>query len=117
VPEARRGKVRKLLDLALAAPQYPTAPEVVEHVAAVARDAHGGDYVEVAGLPHPCEAFAAELSQAYRGQVGDHHVVVTAGCSHALCLVQSALAEPRDEIILALPFAFSHDTWLRRTFM
>ncbi|MGQ4491179.1 aminotransferase, partial [Streptomyces sp. SAS_281] len=39
-----------MLDLAQAAPRYPAAPEVVAHVEAVARDGHGADYVELAGL-------------------------------------------------------------------
>jgi aspartate/methionine/tyrosine aminotransferase len=108
-----RAKERELLDLAQAAPPYPTAPEVVEHIATMARDAHGGDYAEIAGLPYLREAFAAELSHAYRGQVRDHHVVVTAGCNQAFCLVASALAEPGDEVIVALPFYFNHDMWLR----
>jgi aspartate/methionine/tyrosine aminotransferase len=101
------------LDLAQAAPQYPTAPAVVEHVAAVARDAHAADYVAIAGLPHLREAFAAELSQAYAGPVEAEHVVVTAGCNQAFCLATSALAEPGDEVILALPYYFNHDMWLR----
>jgi len=64
-----RAKERELLDLAQAAPQYPTAPEVIEHIASVARHARGGGYVEIAGLPHLREVFAAELRAAYRGQV------------------------------------------------
>jgi len=109
----KRRRERPLLDLAQAAPRYPAAPVVVEHVAAVARHPHGGDYVEIAGLPHLRQAFAAELSQAYRGRVRAEHVVVTAGCNQAFCLVTSALAEPGDEVILTLPYYFNHDMWLR----
>jgi aspartate/methionine/tyrosine aminotransferase len=101
------------LDLAQAAPQYPAAPEVVEHVAAAARRADGGNYVELAGLPALRAVFAAELSRDYRGRVDDGHVFVTAGCNQAFCLVASALAGPGDEIILPLPFYFNHDMWLR----
>ncbi|MFC0527553.1 aminotransferase [Phytohabitans kaempferiae] len=108
-----RRKERELLDLAQAAPQYPAAPEVVAHVAAASRDAHGGDYVEIAGLPRLRETFAAELSEAYQGRVRDEHVVVTAGCNQAFCLVASALAGPGDEVILTLPYYFNHDMWLR----
>jgi len=109
----RRGRERDLLDLAQAAPQYPTAPEVVEHIVAVARHANGGGYVEIAGLPHLREAFATELRGAYRGQVRDEQVLVTAGCNQAFCLVTSALAEPGDEVVLTLPYYFNHDMWLR----
>ena len=104
---------RELLDLAQAAPRYPPAPEVVEHIAAVGRSASGATYVEIAGLPSLREAFAAELSGAYQGRVHADHVVITAGCNQAFCLVISALAEPGDEIVLALPYYFNHDMWLR----
>jgi aspartate/methionine/tyrosine aminotransferase len=104
---------RELLDLAQAAPQYPAAAEVVEHIVAVARQPHGGAYVEIAGLPYLRDAFAAELSGAYRGQVHAEHVVVTAGCNQAFCMVVSALAEPGDEVVLTLPYYFNHDMWLR----
>jgi aspartate/methionine/tyrosine aminotransferase len=108
-----RESSRELLDLAQAAPQYPAAPSVVEHAARVAQHPHGGDYVELPGLPHLRAAFAAELSQDYGGEVRDEHIFITAGCNQAFCLVTSALAAPGDEIIVALPYYFNHDMWLR----
>ncbi|MFC6083632.1 aminotransferase [Sphaerisporangium aureirubrum] len=111
----RRAKKRDLLDLAQAAPQYPTAPEVLDRVVATARHPHGGDYTEIDGLPHLREAFAAEVSAAYRGRVRAENVVVTAGCNQAFCLVVSALAEPGDEVVVTLPYYFDHDMWLRMT--
>lgn len=110
--ERRAGK-RELLDLSQAAPQYPAAPEVLEHVVATARDPRGGDYVQIAGLPHLREAFAAELSEAYRGQVRTEQVIITAGCNQAFCLAASALAAPGDEVVLTLPYYFNHDMWLK----
>jgi aspartate/methionine/tyrosine aminotransferase len=104
---------RPLLDLAQAAPQYPPASEVAEHIAAIGRSAHGAEYVEIAGLPSLREALAIELSAAYRGRVDADNVVITAGCNQAFCLATSALAEPGDEIVLALPYYFNHDMWLR----
>ncbi|WP_167474258.1 aminotransferase [Nocardia arthritidis] len=104
-----------LLDLAQAVPQYPPAPEVVEHIAATARDPHGAAYVATAGLPALREAFAAELTADYRGLVRPEHVIITAGCNQAFCLVASALAAPGDEIVLSLPYYFNHDMWLRMT--
>jgi aspartate/methionine/tyrosine aminotransferase len=104
---------RGLLDLAQAAPQYPPAPEVVEHIGRVTRDAHGAEYTPVPGLPRLREAFAAELSQDYRGTVRPEQVVVTAGCNQAFCLVASALAGPGEEVILVLPYYFNYDMWLR----
>lgn len=103
----------KLLDLAQAAPQYPPAPVVRDHLADVVRHAHGGDYTEVPGLPQLRRAVADELSAAYRGAVRPENVVVTAGCNQAFCLVASALAAPGDEIVVPLPYYFNHDMWLR----
>jgi aspartate/methionine/tyrosine aminotransferase len=108
-----RGGDRSLLDLALAAPQYPTAEVVSAHVARVARDPHGGDYTAVPGLSRLREAFAAELRRDYGGWVNGEHVVVTAGCNQAFCLVTSVLADPGDEVVLPLPYYFNHDMWLR----
>ncbi|HEX4061786.1 MAG TPA: aminotransferase [Streptosporangiaceae bacterium] len=104
---------RELLDLSQAAPQYPAAPAITEHVARVAREANGGAYTEVPGLPKLREAFAAELSRAYGGAVSPANVVVTAGCNQAFSVVISALAGPGEEVILPLPYYFNHDMWLR----
>ncbi len=104
---------RGFLDLAQAAPRYPAAPPVVEHIVSVARRPDGGDYADLSGLPRLRAAFAAELCRDYRGAVGDEHVFITAGCNQAFCLVTSALATQGDEIILALPYNFNHDMWLR----
>jgi aspartate/methionine/tyrosine aminotransferase len=109
----RRAKERELLDLSQAAPQYPAAPEVLEHIVATARHPRGGDYVGIAGLPHLREAFAADLSDAYRGRVRAEDVIVTSGCNQAFCLAVSALAAPGDEVVLTLPYYFNHDMWLR----
>ena len=104
-----------VLDLAQAAPQYPAAEAVVEHIVRVARDTRGGTYTEVPGLPHLRTLFAAELRRDYRGVVGADDVVVTAGCNQAFSVVASALAGPGDEVILPLPYYFNHDMWLRIT--
>jgi len=112
---AERAGKRELLDLSQAAPPYPPAPEVVAHVAAVAGTPDGARYLPNAGLPKLREAFAAELSTDYKGQVSADHVLVTAGCNQAFCVVVQALAGPGDEVILTLPYYFNHDMWLRMT--
>jgi aspartate/methionine/tyrosine aminotransferase len=106
----RAGGRRPLLDLARAAPAYPPAPEVVEHVAAVAEDAR---YAAQAGLPHLREAFAADLRADHGGDVAADDLVVTAGCNQAFCLVADALCEPGDEVLVARPTYFNHAMWLR----
>lgn len=102
-----------LLDLAQAAPPYPPAPAVREHIERVARDAHGGDYTEVPGLPRLRAAVAADLNLGYGAAIAPDDVVVTAGCNQAFSLAVSALAGPGDEVVLPLPYYFNHDMWLR----
>ena len=109
---ARAGRA-PLLDLAQAAPAYPPAPEVVEHVAAVAHDPRGAAYAAQAGLPHLREAFAADLRADYGGWVGPDDIVVTAGCNQAFCLVAAALTEEGDEVVVPRPVYFNHEMWLR----
>jgi aspartate/methionine/tyrosine aminotransferase len=109
----QRTSDRPLLSLAQAAPTYPPAPVVAEHVAAVAMRAGGSEYVEIAGLPKLREAFAAELRAGYPGEVSTENVIITAGCNQAFCLTVSALAAQDDEVILPLPYYFNHDMWLR----
>jgi aspartate/methionine/tyrosine aminotransferase len=110
---AGRSGELELLDLAQAAPSYPPAVEMMEHVVKVAREPNGGAYVPSPGLPQLREAFAADLSRAYGGPVGADQMVITAGCNQAFCLVAQALAEPGDEVIEALPYYFNYDMWLR----
>ncbi len=102
-----------LQDLARAAPAYPPAPEVVDHVTAVAHDPSGAAYASQAGLLHLREAFVTDLATQYGGQLTADDVVVTAGCNQAFCLVADALAAPGDEVVVARPVYFNHEMWLR----
>jgi aspartate/methionine/tyrosine aminotransferase len=108
-----RARERDLLDLAQAAPTYPPAPAVAERIAEIARDPHGAGYAAGDGLPRLREAFAADVSAAYRAEVSPADVQVTAGCNQAFCLTISALAGPGDEVVQLLPYYFNHDMWLR----
>jgi aspartate/methionine/tyrosine aminotransferase len=110
---AGRSGERELLDLAQAAPSYPPAAEMIEHVASVAREPNGAAYVPSPGLPRLREALAADLGRSYGSPVSAGQMVITAGCNQAFCLVAQALAEPGDEVIEALPYYFNYDMWLR----
>ena len=110
---AGRSGRRDLLDLAQAAPSYPPALEVVDQVGKVAQEPDGAAYVPAPGLPRLRDAFAADLSRAYRSSVGSDQMVITAGCNQAFCLVAQSLTEPGDEVIEVLPYYFNYDMWLR----
>lgn len=103
---SERSSTRFLLDLSQAAPSYPTATQIAERVAEVARSHDGGAYAPPPGLPGLNEAFAAELG------VAAENVLPTAGCNQAFCIVASTLAEPGDEMIVPLPYYFNHAMWL-----
>ena len=108
-----RTNERPLLDLSQAAPSFPPAPEVAARIAAVAHEPDGARYAPQPGLPELREAFAADLSTAYAAAIEPDEVLITAGCNQAFCLVASALASPGDSIVLATPYYFNHDMWLR----
>lgn len=104
---------RPLLNLAQAAPAYPPPPEIVERVAAAAKEPNMGAYVGIAGLDPLREAFAAEISLAYNASIDPVNILVTAGCNQAFCVAAITLTEPGDEMIVPLPYYFNHDMWLR----
>ena len=109
----QRTNDRPLLDLSQAAPSFPPAPEVAARIAAVAHEPDGARYAPQPGLPALREAFAADLSGAYGAAIDASEVLITAGCNQAFCLAASALASPGDSVVLATPYYFNHDMWLR----
>ncbi len=110
--ESRAG-TRPLLDLSQAAPAYPPSARVQDRIAEVAHQADGGRYAPPPGLPSLTEAFAAELSADHNALVEAKNVLPTAGCNQAFCIITSALTEPGDEVVLAVPYYFNHDMWLK----
>ncbi len=103
---------RPLLDMAQAAPSYPPATALREHLARSVSRAETSSYTEIAGLPSLRRGHAADTARRYGGVVESDHVVVTAGCNQAFCSVMTALAGPGDEVILPLPYYFNHPMWL-----
>ena len=110
---AHRTSDRQLLDMSQAAPGYPTAPEIAARIAEVATEPDGGRYAPPPGLPDLKSAFAAELSLDYGADVSSAQVLPTGGCNQAFCVVSSTLAQPGDEVIMAVPYYFNHDMWLK----
>ncbi len=108
-----RQSERRLLDLSQAAPSYPTAPEIAARIVEIAHSNDGGRYAPPPGLPDLTEAFASELSTDYRAAIPPGRVLPTGGCNQAFCVVTSTLTQPGDEIIMAVPYYFNHDMWLK----
>jgi len=103
---------KPLLDLSQGAPGFPPAPEVQERMAEIARHPYGSRYSPLLGLPHLRAALAAELTDAYGAELRADDVCITSGCNQAFAMVVSALTEPGDEVIIAVPYYFNHDMWL-----
>ena len=104
---------RPRIELAQAAPSYPPARELREHLAALAgrEDAYG--YVLGVGLEHVRDAVARDLTAMYGATLTGEDVVVTAGCNQAFCLAVGATGAAGDEVVLPSPVYFDHDMWLR----
>lgn len=110
---AHRNSNRPLLDLSQAAPGYPTAPVIASRIAEVAAAPDGGRYAPPPGLPALNTAFAAELTRDHKSEISAANILPTGGCNQAFCVTTSTLTEPGDEVIIAVPYYFNHDMWLK----
>ncbi|MGA8260276.1 MAG: aminotransferase [Arenicellales bacterium] len=101
-----------ILDTAQAVPGYPPAPELRRHLAEALQGNDIHLYTAILGLPELREALADHMSAVYGGSIAPGQVAITAGCNQAFCLAISALAGPRDDVILPVPYYFNHRMWL-----
>lgn len=102
-----------LIDVSQAAPTYPPAQALRDHIAAVARSPATATYTDQQGVPVLRQALARALTLDYDAPVAVDQVAVTAGCNQAFCLAMMALTEPGDQVLVPLPSYFNHDMWLR----
>jgi aspartate/methionine/tyrosine aminotransferase len=79
---------------------------------AVMEDAGTHLYGPVLGLPDLRAEVAARWSSAYGGTIRPEQVAITQGCNQAFCATIAAIARPRDEVILPVPWYFNHKMWL-----
>ncbi|MCY3928365.1 MAG: aminotransferase [Acidobacteria bacterium] len=102
-----------LIDVSQAAPTYPPAQELRDHIAFQAQSPATATYTDQQGILPLREALARNLTTDYDAPVAAYQVAVTAGCNQAFCLAMMALTEPGDEVLVPLPSYFNHDMWLR----
>lgn len=102
-----------LIDVSQAAPTYPPAQELRDHIASQAQRPATATYTDQQGVAELRVALARALTEDYDAPVAVEHLAVTAGCNQAFCLAMMALTEPGDEVLLPLPSYFNHDMWLR----
>jgi aspartate/methionine/tyrosine aminotransferase len=106
---------KPLVDLSQAAPGYPPAPALTDHLKEIVGLPQTARYADIEGIPPLRAALAAEMNGRYGGGVAAENVLITAGCNQAFCLVANALAKAGDEIILTTPTYFNYRMWLDMT--
>jgi aspartate/methionine/tyrosine aminotransferase len=106
---------KPLVDLSQAAPGYPPAPALTDHLKEIVSAPQTARYADIEGIPPLRAALAAEMNRLYPGKVEAENLLITAGCNQAFCLAANALAKSGDEIILTSPYYFNYYMWLEMT--
>ena len=97
-----------MLDLCQAVPGYPPHPQILEHIAAAARDPASAKYGLINGDLALREVYSAGVSVDYGGQVGPDQVAITAGCNQAFFLALMTVARAGDTVLLPTPWFWNH---------
>ena len=114
IPAAHRWAARyggacgPMLDLCQAVPGYPPHPEILERLAAAARDPASAKYGLINGDLALRESYAAQVSQTYGGAVAADQVAITAGCNQAFFLAMTSIAQAGDSVLLPTPWFWNH---------
>ena len=106
---------KPLVDLSQAAPGYPPAPALTDHLREIVGNPQTSRYADIEGIPPLRAGLARDINRRYGGTVKPEHILITAGCNQAYCLVANALAKAGDEIILTSPYYFNYRMWLDMT--
>ena len=99
---------RPLIDLCQAVPDYPPAPELVEHLKTVIDDPLTSRYSPDEGLAEVREAVCSRYGRVYGGMVTPRQICLTIGASQAFWLAMVTLCTAGDEVIVPLPSYFDH---------
>jgi aspartate/methionine/tyrosine aminotransferase len=106
---------KPLIDLSQAAPGYPPAPALTDHLRDIVGSPQTSRYADIEGIPALRAALSADINRRYGGDTHADQVLITAGCNQAYCLVANALAKPGDEILMTSPCYFNYRMWLDMT--
>ena len=99
---------RPLIDLCQAVPDYPPAPELVEHLKGVIDDPLTSKYSPDEGLAEVREAVCARYEPGLWRPVNPRQLCLTIGASQAFWLALVTLCPAGDEVIVPLPCYFDH---------
>lgn len=98
----------QLIDLCQAVPDYPPAPSLTEHLAALIADPLISRYSPDEGLPEVREAIVARYGRTYGAKLDPSQICLTIGASQAFWLAMVTLCRQGDEVIVPLPAYFDH---------
>jgi aspartate/methionine/tyrosine aminotransferase len=102
-----------LINMAQAAPSHPPHPELIARIGQSASDPAGMRYGPIGGDLTFRQAFAAEQSAIYGGEIGAEEVAITAGCNLAFFITMVSLARAGEAVVLPAPWYFNHEMALR----
>jgi len=102
---------KPLVDLSQAAPGYPPAPALTDHLREIIGSAQSSRYTDIEGIPPLRAGLARDINRRYGGAVKPEHVLITAGCNQAFCLTINAVAKPGEAIIQTSPYYFNNRMW------
>ncbi|NNM74261.1 aminotransferase [Enterovirga aerilata] len=114
IPEARAwaarydGRHGPLIDLTQAVPGYPAHPDLVRKLAEAAGQPESFGYGEITGDLALREAYAADLSGLYGGDVRPEEVAITTGANMGSFAATMLLAKPGEAVMLPVPWYFNH---------
>jgi aspartate/methionine/tyrosine aminotransferase len=103
---------KPLVDLSQAAPGYPPAPALTDHLREIIGAPQSSRYTDIEGIAPLRAGLARDINHRYGGAVKPDHILITAGCNQAFCLATNALAKPGEEIIQTSPYYFNYRMWL-----
>ncbi|HYD04468.1 MAG TPA: aminotransferase [Reyranella sp.] len=103
---------KPLVDLSQAAPGYPPASAMTEHLKEIIGAPQTSRYTDIEGIPPLRSGLAKDINRRYGGAVKPEHILITAGCNQAYCLTANALAKPGEAIIQTSPYYFNYRMWL-----
>lgn len=102
------GALGPSLDMCQAVPGYPPHPALLQHLANASSDPASARYGLINGDLPLREAYAAEVSAVYGGQVAADQIAITAGCNQAFFLSLLTLAQRGDNVLLPTPWFWNH---------
>ncbi|HEY5973650.1 MAG TPA: aminotransferase class I/II-fold pyridoxal phosphate-dependent enzyme, partial [Geobacteraceae bacterium] len=100
---------RPLIDLCQAVPDYPPAPELVDHLAGCLADPATSRYTPDEGLPEVRQVVAERYGRVYGACITPDRLCLTIGASQAFWLAMVTLCRSGDEVIVQTPYYFDHD--------